>query len=337
MATVDGQIEVHPVTDSLEPEIRFRLIIELGPLEAVHAIGGDIYCNDKRISSLVEMPRDSRKSIEARTFWNNDQMGRSSREVFDVRASLSRTALDHIEASRENDRRNDVNLHLVLGIRYLTSQANITAVEAIQDEGKLILTKPTDMRNWFSSNSSDWHLGSTDAAVFLTMVDAKQTISVQISASEWINDFAPVLGLGHFIVAELPLPQNLSIPSDISPELAERIERAIESLGSMGKELQQGEWDSVIKAARPVVEALRHPSLQTLLTERLNYPQDAADEFRKGVAALFNFSSKSIHVTDQGGDLRQRVSNSKEEAYFVFALCTGLVNLLTRQLAKSMA
>ena len=106
----------------------------------------------------------------------------------------------------------------------------------------------------------------------------------------------------------------------------------------MEKRLREGEWDEVIKGARPVYELLRDQDFYSFLKEALGYPNDALEAFISSVSSAFEFASKSLHEVarpGQGGGLRQQFHAAKEDAYLIYAVGVGVVNLVARKMQKS--
>lgn len=74
------------------------------------------------------------------------------------------------------------------------------------------------------------------------------------SAALRIHEYSPALGLGKFMVVEVPEPS--SVAARAGAAFAERIPKALDALGRAQHELHSGEWPEVIKALRPAWELL---------------------------------------------------------------------------------
>jgi uncharacterized protein YeeX (DUF496 family) len=81
-----------------------------------------------------------------------------------------------------------------------------------------------------------------------------------IPSSTWINDFQEQLGLGKFLVVEIPrfaldinILNNTSLTSD-QREFKDRLVRASELLDNIEKYIREGEWGDAVKACRDAIE-----------------------------------------------------------------------------------
>ncbi|MBI4337853.1 MAG: hypothetical protein HY683_08525 [Chloroflexi bacterium] len=190
---------------------------------------------------------------------------------------------------------------------------------------------PRDVTNWSSNRACDWVLSGDTSPVFLNVDCHPYDQNLTIASSDWVHDFAPTLGIGRFLVAELPVFEK----SPPAGQLGQRLTKAVEAMREMREKLQDGEWDEVVEKARPVVELLKHNDFRDFLAEKLVYPQDAVDELWKSLDALFQFTSKFHHPTTKQGAVRQTLTATKEDAYLVYSLSLGLANLIGRKVAKA--
>ncbi|MBM3946686.1 MAG: hypothetical protein FJ315_04715 [SAR202 cluster bacterium] len=239
---------------------------------------------------------------------------------------------------REQNPKRDLELKLRLQLSIMRSKASVLPVDRkgtnTFPDHDLIAT-PRDPSRWSSHSSNQWVLSGDTAATFIEISTQRfegNETAVRIPAEDWRYDFAPVLGIGKFMVAELPVLDMAS--GTFSGADAERVKGAVVALQEMRMELYQGEWNDVIVKARPIAELLRNSIVSDLL-KKMNYPPDAIEAFCKSIEGAFDFGSKNIHRTDRSGQLRVPVPADKEDAYLVYSLTVGLMNLLTQKLRKA--
>jgi beta-galactosidase beta subunit len=151
-----------------------------------------------------------------------------------------------------------------------------------------------------------------------------------VASSHWTQFFAPRLGLGTFMVVDLPVPLA---PEGVS--LDEGITMALRGLQAAQKELVAGDDDKVIAALRPAAEALRArlPELKKLLQDD-GYPDDATSTYQTVVENTFTLCSKFLHNTDKQKNLRPEVHAKHEDVQFVFTQMTTMLNLLLKKTAR---
>ena len=329
------------VSNTVEPTIGFRLTVALDPFEGLLGVEGELTSADgnTHISVLRESPKPTGQAqdISASKHWDSGSQRNEKQLDISLVAPLSHRAVGYLESEREKNPRKDVLLSLRLNLKVLRSRTTVLPTNLGRhgsQSGVDALTVPKDTRGWSTGKVNQWVLSGEGSEVFLHLytqgIGGGQT-DVRIPAEDWRHDFAPALGIGRFVVAELPVPEAAALTG----EVAERINTAIESLGKMREELQQGEWDEVVKAARPVAELLRNKIVWDWLQKKLGYPEDAIPEFQKAVSGTFDFAAKALHPTDRSGALRQPVAAAKEDAYLVYSLSVGLVNLLAQKMKKA--
>lgn len=52
----------------------------------------------------------------------------------------------------------------------------------------------------------------------------------------------------------------------------------------------------------------------------------------KAIKSLFDFTSKYAHVTDRTGNIKPYPNAKKEDAYFVYTLSIGLLNMINSKI-----
>ncbi len=339
MFEIVGVPTAKPIPEALEPEIGFSLNASLDSFEALVGVDGDVLTDDrKRVASLREFhegPGQRGQEISASLHWRGSQ-GRDKQNLsLSLLAGLSQRAIDHIETRRDKNPKKDVLLKLRIRANVIRSRATIFPVSRVpmgqSAPDKLVpVGTPNDASRWQAQRNDEWLLSGSESPVFLKIETSVEETEFRIPAEDWRHDFAPALGIGRFIVAELPVAESVTG----SVELSERINEAVQAIKEMQKALHEGEWDEVVKASRPVAELLRSEEIWSALGTRLGFPDDAIDEFRRSINGTFQFASKFMHRTDREGGLRVPIHAAKEDAYLIYSLSVGWVNLLARKMSK---
>lgn len=341
--------KLKPLSDFVEPAIEFPLKIKCNSFESLLSIEGTLLAEDGKIlagmSEKVENRGREIGKIGARGSGRDKDLEIENSVDIPLVALLSKGAINHIDDVRDRNRKNDVAFTLQLRVRSLDSRALIPPLhqvtpgaigpplrERLETMGQHSLITYKYERDYTPSEGNLWLISGEGAPIFLEIRDVPQQIPIEIAASDWVQDFVPQLGIGRFVIAELPLPS----PAAVGDEFAKRLNEAIKALSEMEEKVKEGEWNEVIEKSRPVFELLTTSKdmIKALLTEGKGYSEEATSALTAGVGSLFDYGSKFVKKTKKG-ELLPKINAEKEDAYLVYALSVNLVNLLTQKVRKS--
>lgn len=342
--------EPKALENCIEPAIQFPLILSYNNLEVPIALSGLLLAEDgKKLAPMSDTYKTGTAntqigSIGAEGTVKDQDIRKESSQGMSLIATLSQRALDYIDGLREKNTKRDVNLKLLLRVRILKSNAVIAPLhsrapseigpplrERLEQLGGEALVTYGYKRDYAPEVGNLWAISGSNEPVFLNIADWEQEIPVTIYASNWIHDFAPQLGLGRFVLAELPMPAIVSVKGKHS----KRVDKAFEALQKMEKEIREGEWAEAIEKSRPVAELLREEDLVKSLLSKHGYHDDAADSLIATIIGLFDYSSKFLHkVAKDGTTIPPEIKPEKEDAYLTYTVSTALVNLLTQKARK---
>lgn len=310
--------------------------------EAILSVHGWVASADNKLVGPI-LPRKlaSHSSIPllAREVTTRKETGSIEVECF---VPLPRESIRYIERMRIREKKRDVVLNTNVYLNALVSKAKLSHISAPEelavskrfpdlrrpDFDKAYLTSYKYDRDFSSSKDNMWLLSGEAGTKFLEFDSRPFSTLVTISASDWVQDYAPILGLGRYISVELPLPEELELP----PSLREKFDAARKAVAQMEEDYKHGDWPELLDHARPVPELFREQNYLREALEAEGYPADAIAEFRESLAKLFDFLSKFHHVVDrQGKIIPPKIRPSREEAEIVYALCVTVVNLLARK------
>jgi hypothetical protein len=183
--------------------------------EVILGVSGYLKSDDGRILSLLN-EADSQEIGKTISLGTLGAKGSESDEVFKEKivyrlsliAILNRESLNYIEKRRLSDTKRRVILNLELHATFLVSA---TLVSHLHLAEKVILSGKEGYRVVFaydpkytSSYVNLWVLSATGGPGFLNVEERVRTVTVTISESDWIYDFAPKLGLGEYFIVEIP-------------------------------------------------------------------------------------------------------------------------------------
>jgi hypothetical protein len=250
---------------------------------------------------------------------------------------LTPRELEHLEECRNHNRKHDLILNVETQVTYLHPMS--TAYDLTVFDTHIGMGPNPDKRSGFvlfdprkegnSGGVSVIALSGGDALFEVVTEVVKTTVTVP--SSDWINDFVPAFGLGTFIVFEVPDSTGLAVPQ----ELKERFVRATLAVASMKNDMAQGEWPECIRHSRDVWDLTRREDVLKPYLIGGGLSDAAAMNLLASMKTMFDFSSKFVKAAEVGsGEVNPVLPASKEDAYFVYALATSMVNLLSRKAAK---
>lgn len=341
--------ETKPLSDFVEPAIEFPLKIKCNSFESLLSIEGTMLAEDGKIlagmSEKIENHGREVGKISARG--SGRDKGLEIEESVDISlvALLSKGAINHIDDVRDRNRKRNVAFTLQLRVRILKSKAHIAHVHEItpgeigppirgtlENIGVESLISYKSQQGYSGPRNDLWLISGGSEPIFLEIWDMPAQIPIEIAASDWVQDFAPKLGIGRFVIAELPLPS----PAAVGDEFAKRLNEAIKALSEMEEKVKEGEWNEVIEKSRPVFELLRYENMIKTILSKHGYSQEAADNLFSAIGGLFDYSSKFLHKLDRDRrTIPPEINAEKEDAYLVYTLSVTLVNLLTQKVRKS--
>lgn len=298
-------------TDSINPALSINLTIESNYLaESPISIAGTIRIDNKIIAYISELRfyTDGFSQLvvladSQRIDHNN--ANRTNKVQTNLTALLSPIAIDWIEKSREKDREKSVHLNFEFVVNYIEMTA-----------------KPD---NWFGDRSS-----------FLRIRKSKCSNQLEISQSNWINRFYNHLGIGKFLIVELP---NYSIVA--TNNLWENLMSSLfKNLNNMENAIKSHNWQEVMTYSRKFFEDMKigdnkpgskkyKEDLDNKL-KQLHHSDEGIKNLHDAIRQLFEFSSKFLHTKNKKGDPQVEPIAQKEDAYLVYTLSIALYNQLIR-------
>ena len=225
-------IKPMPYDKSIFPGISFGVEINYEKYQrAILGVEGWLQTDDEKIIAevreLVKPPFPAPREIGARESIHDGEWKATTIQTTLV-ALLDNRALKYIEERRTKNRKHDVILTLNLKAKYVESRATISHIHEIENLQSLGIKRPPisiggrQTADWnlliYSYNpnfnpqrTNRWILSGNGGHVFLAIgegvLGGKK--EVKISSSDWIHDYAPVLGLGEYFIVEIPTGEKI--------------------------------------------------------------------------------------------------------------------------------
>jgi len=277
----------------------------------------------KRVGYLNEVPVKQHKSQFTGGFLSEqailDYAIEQERQVI-LNCCLSEPVISYLEDIRLKNAKKDLTLEVVFRKKYFETDNSFA--ELIQ---------------YFISKKSTDRLYQRQLLEHFRIQEQTFSATITISASDWLYDYAPKLGLGNFLLVEFPQPQFES-PHNV---FEERLDNMKGFLKEMKQKLNSGEWKEVMISFRQFTEQLQMGALEkeNTLGAKLKTAYKARNgtdigfnEMYQAVNNLFDFASKFIHTRSKNKEIQPQPAAHKEDAYFVYSLAVNFTNLYLSKL-----
>ncbi len=298
--------------DSVNPALLIRVDLEFGfEFEAPISIKGRLSSSDGKVLSYFdEYKTNSSQNFDLYSLNETDlnkRYNENSTTFYsaNLTAVLSSKAIELIENQREKNIDKSVVLLLDLVIKYLDS----TIKSRVDESGAIVSLK----------------------------IEREYEQQV-IKQSDWIKNYAPYLGIGDFLLLELPIPSNKKV-SDFWKQLYERL---VLNLNEMEESIRFGDWYKTMFFARKFFENIKfgddkpaHKKFKAEFDELMKKDQHSKEGVKNLYDAIwkfFEFVSKYVHDKDKVGNIHPTPVTSKEDAYFAYALALGLLNMIGKKM-----
>ena len=169
--------------------------------------------------------------------------------------------------------------------------------------------------------------------------------SIIIPSSDWLHDFQEPLGIGRFMVIEIPDPRllddSLKYGSDELKTLIERIDSSQKIFKTMERLLTEGEWGRVIEESRKFFELYTKNvkgNIKKLIEKSTGISEESATKLTTALDNLEDYSNALHHSVNTKGPDSGTPTNvftgGKEDAYLTFNLCASILNLVSKKVVS---
>jgi hypothetical protein len=217
------KIELKPYERSISPGIVFQVSINFTKFqEAIINVRGWLESDDQKIlGEIKEEPFEGQiqDSIGARGS-NADPQFKGELKKKSLVVLLDEKALAYIEKRRMQNKKGSVQLTLNLQVKLITSTATVCPIYEVRPS-ELGVT-PIEINigraktsNWTSlvyspdphypgSQNNMWVISGSGGPFFLSVTEENLKNRIEITVADWLQDYAPKLGLGEYFIVEIP-------------------------------------------------------------------------------------------------------------------------------------
>jgi hypothetical protein len=324
--------------ESVLPAIKFKVkenvdddVLPLGINGQVSAVDG------KYLTNLIELPSNEQQHhYQSRIKTINDPTPHSvSTYEHELIFTFDKRSLDYVEERRYDTKNADVILSFTLTQHLLRPSLKVGsfAPKQFEDDNFVIVTDPSINR----SNNIRIILHESGRSLFHHEIKTT-VIKHNIPASTWVNVFQGPLGIGKFLIVEVPQPEidQINCSATMTTDqitFKERVDRAFTTLQEMEEELRNGEWGTVVLKLRDIELFKKNVTqfIKKMVSQTTAMEEEKVGELTLAIDKLLSYASELHHVVDSRGNIKEVYSGGKEDAYMAFMLATSLTNLLARK------
>ncbi|MEM0195793.1 MAG: hypothetical protein QXJ24_05710 [Thermoplasmatales archaeon] len=344
---------VRVLDNSISPAIGLNFNVTVGYYEMPLSLTASLYSEDGKFLSDLRRIDHSQVSgrikditaISESSFLNVQSQQRVY--SYEMVALLSKDVLDYIEEVREKNKKKDVVFLVRAVIEYVTMVVQLVNFGIAQ-------TGPPNRTNFViplaGNQNGTWGVLTQmgNEPLFTLNKQALSDYKITIPSSDWTNDFQPKLGIGRFMVLEIPEidfdSQKLKEKGEEFKTLIGRITSSKDVVQTMEKYLREGEWGQVVAESRKFLELFTKGvknSIKDLVQDSTGLPEESITKLTTAFDNLEDYANAlhhSVTKDSNGQSPPTRVfTGGKEDAYLVFNLCVSILNLVSKKLAKSLS
>lgn len=303
-----SNLQVNVCTQSLSPTLQLYVNIEFSyKIEVPVSITGRILSdNSKIISYISEHHKENGIECHLHLLTKAEKekiKNENTNENYStyLSAELSPKAIEHIEIMREKNPEKSVQFRIEFIIKYME-----------------IGVEPEDL-----------HKGS-----LIKFSIKKISENFEIKQSDWIQKYAPYIGIGKYLLFEFVIPNENKIPSFWKIFYDDLSQTVI----NMEDSLRNGDWQKTMFFARFFYEnskigddKIGHQEFKNEFTKLMlkdQHCEKGINELYNGIWQFFEFYSKYVHNQDKQGNSKPIPVSRKEDAYFAYSTAIGLLNLI---------
>jgi hypothetical protein len=330
--------QINPNKKAIDYELLLTFVVTIPETASIPVdFRGELYSEDGY--KLGDMLRVSNENHAA--LWLNatgstrDKKNYRFEITFNCR--LSEKAIQHVENYRlsRKEKTKDVVFIASLQVSSLEGNIELAHIHIATNSGPVENSLQLFYRyvqDFNASPTNMWILSAAGGANYIgSKVYHYPAINVQIDMMDWINNFAPYLDIGNFIVFEFLQPDRQVFAED----LAKRYEKAQEALTAMRQQLAYGEWKQAIICCRPIFELFKNFAAFKKLLIDSGYTEGAYVQLNNSIQGFFGLLSKFYHALEQSpANVNDDIPAQKEDAYMVYSYSVSLLNLVCSKLRR---
>lgn len=339
-------LDVTPVKNCIEQELIFVFEIKLNDfcITPINFFGSLFLPNGVKIGNLVlDTETNYMRSILIKGVSNSYKTPDSI--IFRMSCKISEAIFNYIEKERDKIEKEDVFFNARLTIQILRNNLQVSNIytSEIESHGLQKTTAVKNKKNLFysysggnySNSQQDMYLVSTCGNDVFAVLETnhKYDIACKITYSKWLKDYVPYFNGQKVLVYEIPVPPYNYLPK----KLHSNFQKANSELTVMKKQMETGDWRSVVFSARIIYELFKNLDDFDNLLVNSGYSKVAADCMKDSLKGFFDFISKVQHgygiktKANPNPSINPSVEINREDATYIYVNCVSLLNLIAQK------
>lgn len=318
---------LHPVKDSIMPALEFSVVRQIVNNQMLIDVTGNAFTeNNKYISALERINNIWPDKFQLRIPRLNDNRVDGIQE-YTVKfiLTLNKELLDYIDNIRQKNSEKDVILNVKINLIFLKFDLLLhrDAVGSVKD---ILPVNNSNLMMLICNSGSCFEQSSI-----------VENLELTIKSSDWVQKFAPVLGLGNFLVMELPIlnQEEVKIPLDDFNDLSKKINDASGKLNNIKSLLIKGEWNRVVEDSRKIWESLQKSGdtiIPQLISNTTGIDKDKSKQIKEAIDKIYGYASDLHHSVGSNHEIKPVFTGDKSDAYMMYTLLVSFINLISYKL-----
>lgn len=339
-------LDVVTVKNCVEKELlfSFEFIMENFNITPLNFFGKVSLSNGMNIGNLIlDNQTKYSRSILINGVSNRNQTTDSI--IFRMSCKISEAVFNYIEKERDKTEKEDVFFIATINVQVLRNNLQVSNIytSEIEQHGIRATNSIKNKKNLFYSYSNNnYHNSQTDMYLISTVGNDvfgelennhQYDVTCKISYSKWLKEYIPYFNGQRVLVYEIPVPPYNYIPK----KLYASFEKANSELSLMQKQIETGDWRSVVFSARIIYELFKNLDDFDKLLVNSGYSKVAADCMKDTLKGFFDFISKVQHgygiktKANPNPSINPSVEINREDATYIYVNCVSLLNLIAQK------
>lgn len=351
--------EIKPTDKLLMPGVEISAtILTKEAQEVIVNISGQLRDSEQNILSFLHLGESNElESQDLQAFIPGITYNQKETRItmFD---HLEERIIDRIENARGVDKKGNVKLSLVLYVEYIDNEVQLFDTYVIKNRKlkdilkidlpenlNLIAKKTEKSKDFVDGNGEIKTLTTFNGPSIFNLRRVRLSEEKTIPSSDWVHDFQEPLGIGRFLVLEMPDPVYVknglvSINGNKAQEIiSKRFPKMIETLTQLREYLKEGEWAEVVEKSRGIYDELRRDNrdlIKTIVSQTTGVSKDSAGKLSQALDNMYSYSNDLHHTINKSTkQVKDPFTGGKEDAYLTYSIAASLVNLIGKKLQRA--
>lgn len=220
-------------SDSIIPAIQLEILEELEDDTILLNVEGFVLGEDQKYVANIIESTFSTQGYSARSRAN--EVGRDAierrRHKRKIMFTLDKRAIDHLEELRQKSKNKDMVFDLILNLTLLKLSAKLGKFFEFWEMGANLVASTYQVNR--GNNNLKILVNDDPNDTLLSYHTEPVPTRLIIKASDWVNDFQEALGIGRFLLVEVPAPELNALKNlALSPDHKDFLDKGEQSISN---------------------------------------------------------------------------------------------------------